>query len=55
MDDWTCPCGHELDPDDPELCLVWDRNEMHRVRTNSGLCECHGRTVREIERWKWRR
>jgi hypothetical protein len=49
-DEWTCPCGHELDPDDREVCLVWDdRERPHRVRRSSPVCECHGITVTELE------
>lgn len=52
---WTCPCGHELDRHDRDVCLVWDarnRNLEHRIHTNSNTCECHGRTIQDIERWE---
>jgi hypothetical protein len=52
--DWTCPCGHELDPYNSRVCLVWDsQSKVHRVPSDTGVCECHGRTLRDLERWKY--
>lgn len=36
-----CPCGHDVDPDDQSVCLVFDREgAVHRVPQSSGYCVC---------------
>lgn len=52
-DGWTCPCGHEIDPDSGD-CIVWTPDSWpHFVPQNTGngrVCRCHGYSVKDIER-----
>lgn len=45
-----CPCGHELDPDDRNFCLIWDKEGIrHRLPRMGEFCECHGLAWWQIE------
>lgn len=45
-DEWTCPCGHELN--EYGDCLVWDEHgEVHVVSRNSRFCRCHSQQMIE--------
>lgn len=48
-----CCCGHDLDPQDPKICLVLDSwGEEHRVPVwGPPKCTCHGIALSTLE---WR-
>lgn len=53
--DGKCPCGHEVDPGDTNICLIPDADGVvHRVRNQRGTCDCHGTDLSVIE-FGWER